>query len=408
MNKLKKILSTAAILASTFTISANASVIEFQIGSTEFTTDNEGIISKNTIEAAPFINESNRTMVPIRAISDAFGAEISWDDTTKTVTITTADKNINLNIGSQNAYVNDVIEPLDCAPVIVNERTFVPIRFISENLGCNVNYAAATKHIIVDDTPIIIKCGDEKISLAQAKALYDIYAQTITDIEGYESYTEEDISTMLTNEVLNNSMEICYYSNAFSNLTPDSADIAEINAFINSSAESIKFDTDGLASLIHEDFYMWSPDTIILKLAQGEDVKRYYEKFFVRAKHVLVDDEETAKTVYEKAIAGEDFDALIAEYGNDPGMEQNPDGYVFTTGEMVPEFEKGAFELEVEKISEPIKTAYGYHVIKKEKLPEFTDTTALQVAQVIGNNILNDMPEPELLVSDEEIKSLLK
>lgn len=408
MNKLKKILSIAAILASTFTISANASVIEFQIGSTEFTTDNEGVISKNTIEAAPFINGSNRTMVPIRAISDAFGAEISWDDTTKTVTITTADKNINLNIGSQNAYVNDVIETLDCAPVIVNGRTFVPIRFISENLGCNVNYAAATKHIIVDDTPIIIKCGDEKISLAQAKALYDIYAQTITDIEGYESYTEEDISTMLTNEVLNNSMEICYYSNAFSNLTPDSADIAEINAFINSSAESINFDTEGLASLIHEDFYMWSPDTIISKLAQGEDVKRYYEKFFVRAKHVLVDDEETAKAVYEKAIAGEDFDALIAEYGNDPGMEQNPDGYVFTTGEMVPEFEKGAFELEVEKISEPIKTAYGYHVIKKEKLPEFTDTTALQVAQVIGNNILNDMPEPELLVSDEEIKSLLK
>ena len=69
-----------------------------------------------------------------------------------------------------------------------------------------------------------------------------------------------------------------------------------------------------------------------------------------RAKHILISADESlsedelaekeklANEVYEKAAAGEDFDSLIKEYGEDPGMESNPDGYTFGDGEMVEEF----------------------------------------------------------------------
>ena len=115
---------------------------------------------------------------------------------------------------------------------------------------------------------------------------------------------------------------------------------------------------------------------------------------YVRAKHVLVqfpvneDGSETteeqkaealakAEEVYAKAVAGEDFDALIAEYNEDPGMSTYTDGYFFTYNEMVPEFEEAAFALEENGISEIVETSYGYHILKKLPVDEaFKETDA--------------------------------
>ena len=105
---------------------------------------------------------------------------------------------------------------------------------------------------------------------------------------------------------------------------------------------------------------------------------------YVRAKHVLVqfdslaDDEkadkaeklEKAQQIAALAKEGSDFDALVKEYGEDPGMESNPEGYYFTTGEMVESFEKAAFALEENEISDPVETNYGYHIILRLPMDE--------------------------------------
>ncbi len=121
-----------------------------------------------------------------------------------------------------------------------------------------------------------------------------------------------------------------------------------------------------------------------------EKAKSEMDGKYVRAKHILIQfpqdaekDEngnikdsakaETlakANSVLEKVKAGEDFDALIAEYGEDPGMTTNPDGYYFTTGEMVEPFEKSAFELEVGETSDLVETSYGYHILLKLPIAE--------------------------------------
>ena len=91
----------------------------------------------------------------------------------------------------------------------------------------------------------------------------------------------------------------------------------------------------------------------------------------VTAQHVLImsesekyeDPKATAEEVLEKAKAGEDFAALIAEYNEDPGATEA--GYTFGPGEMVKEFEEAAFALECGEISDVVKTEYGYHIIKR-------------------------------------------
>jgi foldase protein PrsA len=85
----------------------------------------------------------------------------------------------------------------------------------------------------------------------------------------------------------------------------------------------------------------------------------------VKASHILVADEKTANEVKDKLAKGEDFAKLAKEYSTDTGTKDNGgDLGFFKKGDMVPEFETAAFSLGVNEISEPIKTDYGYHIIK--------------------------------------------
>lgn len=113
-----------------------------------------------------------------------------------------------------------------------------------------------------------------------------------------------------------------------------------------------------------------------------EELENYYKDSYYCAKHILISEdsekldgktaEELANELLEKARNGEDFDAMMTEYSEDPGSESNPDGYVFTDGEMVSEFENTVKGLEVGKY-EVCKSDYGYHVILRLELPAFAD-----------------------------------
>jgi len=85
-----------------------------------------------------------RTLVPLRKIFEELGAEIIWDGNTKTVTATKGASSIKVKINDKNAFVNDKQLKLDVPAKIINGRTLVPVRFISESLGCNVTWDQET------------------------------------------------------------------------------------------------------------------------------------------------------------------------------------------------------------------------------------------------------------------------
>ncbi|WP_430787831.1 peptidylprolyl isomerase [Virgibacillus flavescens] len=98
-----------------------------------------------------------------------------------------------------------------------------------------------------------------------------------------------------------------------------------------------------------------------------KEVKTQYEqmKTELKASHILVADEKTAKEVKQKLENGADFAELAKEYSTDKASaEKGGDLGYFSVGSMVPEFENAAYDLEVGKISEPVKTQHGYHIIK--------------------------------------------
>ena len=86
----------------------------------------------------------------------------------------------------------------------------------------------------------------------------------------------------------------------------------------------------------------------------------------IKCSHILVEKQSQALEILERIKAGEKFGKLAKELSNDSGSAKRDGnlGY-FSRGKMVKEFENTAFKLEVGQISEPVKTQYGYHIIKR-------------------------------------------
>lgn len=107
----------------------------------------------------------------------------------------------------------------------------------------------------------------------------------------------------------------------------------------------------------------------------------------VHARHILVPTEEEAKKVEEELKKGADFAELAKKESKDPGASDGGDLGFFTKEQMVPDFSKVAFALEPGKISDPVKTQFGWHIIKVEekrarKAPDF-DQVKPQIEQFV-------------------------
>jgi len=104
---------------------------------------------------------NDRTLVPLRGIFEALGAKVSWVDETKTIIGSKGDKTIVLQVGNTTASMNNEMITLDAAPAIVNSRTMVPVRFISETLGARVDWVADTRTVVITSPNQLLKEREE-------------------------------------------------------------------------------------------------------------------------------------------------------------------------------------------------------------------------------------------------------
>lgn len=149
MKKLISILLTAILCISTITAFAadTDATIKLQINNPVMTVNgaNASIDSNGTTPV--IINE--RTLVPVRAIIEALGGTVSWEQSTQTATLNYGDDEIKLIIDSVTAYLNDTPNTLDTAPTTINERTMLPLRFIAESFKFNVDWEQSTQTVTI-------------------------------------------------------------------------------------------------------------------------------------------------------------------------------------------------------------------------------------------------------------------
>ena len=108
-------------------------VVVMSIGSNEIIVND----AKATIDAAPIV-QNDRTYVPFRALAEAFGAEVAYDEATQAVTAELNGVTVVMTIGSATYTVNGAEKTMDVAPFINGSRTMVPVRFVAEAFGIKV------------------------------------------------------------------------------------------------------------------------------------------------------------------------------------------------------------------------------------------------------------------------------
>lgn len=173
---------------------------------------------------------------------------------------------------------------------------------------------------------------------------------------------------------------------------------------------------------IKESLVFFKAQTDGIKVSDKE-LNELYEKEFkvseVKASHILVEDEETAKDVLAKLKAGEDFAALAKKYSTDPGSkDKGGELGFFSRGKMLPPFEEAAFSMKKGELSDPVQTQFGWHIIKVEDLKTvaYEDVEYIVRKELLTRKAQNDptatmkidslLKEADIDVKDKDFEDL--
>ncbi len=211
---------------------------------------------KLVLNKEPFTIEENqmppviidgRTLVPVREIFETLGGKVDWDSNTKKVTVWMGENTIELEINSQLAGVNGVAKDLDVPAKIINNKTMVPVRFISENCGLEVNWDNDTKTVSIEDPNAIpadnnsgdVISGEEVASVEVSGEDHIIIPEELPF--NIKTFNEKFSKSFGTRKSINSTYQLCEF-------------IARNNMLNEANLITVEFDDGFSEPTISDDF----------------------------------------------------------------------------------------------------------------------------------------------------------
>lgn len=226
--------------------------------------------------------------------------------------------------------------------------------------ACNGGEADTDSHVIAEVEGVTItekqlitelqeKYGEIAVASLIEKTIFEVRAQDL-------NITEAEITKEL------NDIRDAY------NLADDAA----FEQFLASQSIGTE---DDFRNLINQQLIIQKVATEGIVVTEAEIQQEFDAGKKLQASHILVEDMETVQEIMDKLNKGGDFGDLAKEYSTDTGSGANGGSLgEFERGQMVPEFEQAAFSLEVDEISEPVQSQFGYHIIKVTARVPFEET----------------------------------
>lgn len=147
--KILAVITSAAILASMGTAFADTQAeLVLQINNPMMTVNGVQKEIDPGVGTSPVLL-NDRTLLPVRAVIEEIGGTVDWNDAVQEVTLTYGQDEIRLTIDSTTAYLNNEAQTLDTAPTLINDRTMLPIRFIAESFDFDVDWDDATQTVTI-------------------------------------------------------------------------------------------------------------------------------------------------------------------------------------------------------------------------------------------------------------------
>ncbi len=308
--------------------------------------------------------------------------------------------------------------------------------------GCQQNNATA-------DTAKIASVGDAVITVGEMKYAVGVVKSSLT--MGMEGQALEDFWNTLIDGVdpedyvRDNAIDLLVDMAIFAQAAKEygiSVTDDEINQYFDQNKETITsimeqfgVTEDTLKEIYRKQLlYDKYGQTVLAadeRFTPSEEVlKDYFAKNFYKAQHILKmtvdantnapftqEEKDAARTEIDTILLaihdGADFEDMMLEHTEDPGVEQSPEGYVFTEGEMVPEFYEGTVALLEGQVSDVIESSYGYHIIKRLPLDAEADFQAnaykVQTAYVYAmeEQLLEELKATyEISIDDAKLKEI--
>lgn len=205
---------------------------------------------------------NNRTMVPLRVISEHLGAHVNWSDSV--ITLTKSDIEVRLNIHNDTAIKNGKVVQLDVKAYLKNNRTMVPIRFIAETFDSQVHYKNAV--VTVDTEPLVI--NEQEIKAFQTEA-HMTMGSIISQIK-LNAYIKDIYNIYVENK--GDKVEApSYYSNHFDMTSPGNYYLQSKHEFIDTNGKSIKhFEVYGLVNTFPDELLKGYPEPLLYDVTENQ------------------------------------------------------------------------------------------------------------------------------------------
>lgn len=353
------VLAGALFMAAPAIASGVKQLIEAELNTVNITVDGVKVEGENILY-------NDRTYVPLRQIAEMLGKDVAWDEATNTADIADSHK---------KAFDGETVGKVGDTEIKKGELDmYVSLAKAQNQEISDEDALKQAKENIAYDEALIALAKENGIEAGEEfEASYKNYIKSMNEQYGAQGGASDAFSQLL---------------NALGYSDESYKRVQEIS-YIKSK-------------LIQKNSALYAP--------KGDEIAEYYaankEQFKydgIKAKHILFSTvkadgsdmseseikkvENKAYEVYNKIKNGGDFDALMNQYSEDPGLSQNPDGYTFTKGDMVKEFEDAAYNLDVGKVSTPVKSAYGYHIIKVVDKIDYIDASDSSAENYIVSQI---------------------
>ncbi|MBP3361524.1 MAG: chitobiase/beta-hexosaminidase C-terminal domain-containing protein [Clostridia bacterium] len=224
------------------------SVVLYIDGPYSYVNNKKKLINPDNPMVCPMIR-NDRTLVPVRFVSENFGAKVDWNQSDSAVTVTKGDLKINMTVNSNTMYVNGESVNLDAPPVIEKDRTFIPLRVLAEALGKNVFWDSRGLIVISSDGSVLDSEKDSKIIDELFAAKYGIKKPEI----------KVDATSLLT----------------------QGANERKAKFTSRDSAENVKAMAEELGVMLDLEREELSPYKDFLNAGQYADALVWYEKYFL-------------------------------------------------------------------------------------------------------------------------------
>ena len=336
-------------------------------------------VNGNIVE--PFIADGT-TYLPVRALANALGQEVFWDGETNSVYIgEMPEKEEVPETEPEKAYSvnNKILNKFSDLTLMNVGKSGVKGSFFNLYIATAVNdvyFPYQCDNYSPDATLQTMTIGSQKAAQVLTEDITDTY-HTL-----YSVYNAAQKEGFTNDEAVKSAQSIQWeqFKAQFEN-------DGKFNEFL--TVHSISENDLKEYMSVYTVYNLYSEKLIgeyLSKTYTESELLKAVDKEYAKVKHILVEDEATAKSIISKLGKGASFDSLVKEYSTDPG--QGEDGYTFTKGEMVKEFEDAAFSLNKNSYTKtPVKSAYGYHIIYRYPLSsEWIDENKANFTQIAASS----------------------